>query len=372
MTIREEYNKAYRNYLRRFNNQLQQGFDIPKIERVKRPTRASINRLNRQTAPVLRSSAQRIFDFSEGISYRTKGLKRRYIEEIVKSNREYRADYPEYFKKTPDYSRFDKRPDKINLIISNWMQTIRKLNEPVDEHIAPFFLYQVSTRVLTSDINKIKLAFENILTPISTVLSTLHTAVQTTFTTIGAVYDEHVKPMFDAFKTGISEIVSTLLDGFNTYIAPVLQSLASEFSVVWTESIQPAINEIIKLVGNIATLVKDLWKTQLQPFINWLSSYVGPLVAPLIDGMGQAFLDLLSTVGKVVKGVTQALNGVLTFLDSIFPGDWEQCWEGVKETFTGIWTAFSGIAEGAMNAINTIFSPVSEWFGELFGEHVVL
>lgn len=159
MTIREEYNKAYRNYLRRFNNQLQQGFDIPKIERVKRPTRASINRLNRQTAPVLRSSAQRIFDFSEGISYRTKGLKRRYIEEIVKSNREYRADYPEYFKKTPDYSRFDKRPDKINLIISNWMQTIRKLNEPVDEHIAPFFLYQVSTRVLTSDINKIKLAW---------------------------------------------------------------------------------------------------------------------------------------------------------------------------------------------------------------------
>lgn len=58
MTIKEEYNKAYRNYLARIRRVMKEGYDtsIVKISRVKRPTRASIRRLEKQTTRQIRHS----------------------------------------------------------------------------------------------------------------------------------------------------------------------------------------------------------------------------------------------------------------------------------------------------------------------------
>lgn len=53
-TIREQYNKAYRNYLARVNRQVRVGYNVDVIQRVKNPTRASIRRLEQQTAKTIK------------------------------------------------------------------------------------------------------------------------------------------------------------------------------------------------------------------------------------------------------------------------------------------------------------------------------
>lgn len=53
-TIREQYNKAYRNYLARANRQVRVGYNVNVIQRVKNPTRASIRRLEQQTAKTIK------------------------------------------------------------------------------------------------------------------------------------------------------------------------------------------------------------------------------------------------------------------------------------------------------------------------------
>lgn len=53
-TIREQYNKAYRNYLARVNRQVRVGYNVNVIQRVKNPTRASIRRLEQQTAKTIK------------------------------------------------------------------------------------------------------------------------------------------------------------------------------------------------------------------------------------------------------------------------------------------------------------------------------
>lgn len=53
-TIREQYNKAYRNYLARVNRQVRVGYDVNVIQRVKNPTRASIRRLEKQNAKTIK------------------------------------------------------------------------------------------------------------------------------------------------------------------------------------------------------------------------------------------------------------------------------------------------------------------------------
>lgn len=194
---------------------------------------------------------------------------------------------------------------------------------------------------VTQNVDKIKTAFENILAPIRIVLDTIHQSVKGTFTKINAVYDEHIEPLFDSVAEGISDIVGTLLDGFNTYIAPVLKDLATEFDGTWKRHVQPALDGIIDLLGSVADLVKVLWKNILQPFINWVVKNIMPILAPIIKKLGDKFLDLLTAVSDVVKGITKVLKGLIDFLTGIFSSDWQKAFSGLKQVVSGFKTAFS-------------------------------
>lgn len=65
MTVKEQYNREYRNYLRRVNRAVKQGYIVGVIGRVKKPTRASINRLKHQTGEKIRAKSE-IVDIETG------------------------------------------------------------------------------------------------------------------------------------------------------------------------------------------------------------------------------------------------------------------------------------------------------------------
>lgn len=188
---------------------------------------------------------------------------------------------------------------------------------------------------VTQNVDKIKTAFENILAPIRIVLDTIHQSVKDTFTKINAAYDEHIAPFFDSISQGISDIVGTLLDGFNTYIAPVLQSLATDFDGTWKDSVQPTLDGILDLLGSVFDLLKVLWENLLQPFINWIAKNIMPLLAPIIKELGSDFLDLLSTVSNVIRGITKVLQGLIDFVTGVLSGDWEKALGGLGEIAEG-------------------------------------
>ena len=218
---------------------------------------------------------------------------------------------------------------------------------------------------VTQNVDKIKTALENILAPIRIVLDTIHQSVKGTFTKINAVYDKHIEPLFDSAAEGISDIVGTLLDGFNTYIAPVLKDLATEFDGTWKRHVQPALDGIIDLLGSVADLVKALWENILQPFINWVVKNIMPILAPIIKKLGDKFLDLLTVVSDVVKGITKVLKGLIDFLTGIFSGDWQKTFSGLKQVVSGFKTAFSAawkfikdnILSKALSHLEGSFSP---------------
>lgn len=205
------------------------------------------------------------------------------------------------------------------------------------------FVRDIANLVITpviQNVDKIKTAFENILSPIRIVLDTLHQAVKNTFTKINDVYDEHIAPFLDSLAQGISDVVGTFLDGFNTYIAPVLKDLATEFDGTWKRHVQPALDGIMDLLGSVFDLLKVLWENLLQPLINWIVDNIMPILAPIIESLGDKFLGLLTTVSDVIKGVTKILKGLIDFLTGVFSGDWEKAFGGLKEIVVGFKTAF--------------------------------
>lgn len=66
MTVKEQYKREYRNYLRRVNRAVKQGYVVDVVGRVKKPTRASINRLKQQTGEKIRTKSE-IVDVETGV-----------------------------------------------------------------------------------------------------------------------------------------------------------------------------------------------------------------------------------------------------------------------------------------------------------------
>ena len=88
MTILQEYRRERRNYMRRVNRQVKQGFMVNPIPIPKKPTRASINKLKAQTAKVIQESST-LVDLITGESYdktRSKKSKKK-RSDILKQNK---------------------------------------------------------------------------------------------------------------------------------------------------------------------------------------------------------------------------------------------------------------------------------------------
>lgn len=150
MTIKEQYKHEYRNYLRRVNRAVKQGYIVDVIGRVKKPTRASINRLKQMTGEKIRSKS-RIVDVETGeILKPIKNKKERLAQQrknvnILKADLQTVANTVENnipVQQIPIMSDNILPPtDSYEQIIDNWYQQVR---ESFYWYIAQFIEWQTN------------------------------------------------------------------------------------------------------------------------------------------------------------------------------------------------------------------------------------
>ena len=170
---------------------------------------------------------------------------------------------------------------------------------------------------ITQNTDKLKTTLKSVLSQVRVVFDTVHTSVVQTCEKLNQVYDEHLKPFFDSLSQGISEIIGTIADAYNLYIAPVLDYLAEKFSTVWAEHVQPALNGIADLLGKVFDNLKALWEIALVPLVEWIVNTIMPVLGPIIAGIGEIILDLLTVAGDVFKGISDILGGFLDFCTGV-------------------------------------------------------
>lgn len=92
-TIKQQYAQERRNYLRRVNRLTKQGYVVEVIPKVKKPTRASINRLKKQTGREMKFSPKtKLYDVETGEQITPTGSSHR--KRVEKMNQEFRKLTP--------------------------------------------------------------------------------------------------------------------------------------------------------------------------------------------------------------------------------------------------------------------------------------
>ena len=212
------------------------------------------------------------------------------------------------------------------------------------------------TRPFVENKDKLIEAIDNTLAPISILLQTLHQGIKDIFGKINQVYETNIHPMFQSFTDGISEIVSVFLDLYNECISPVLDKIAEKFEDSWKNHVYPAIAESIEFIGKVADLIKVLWEKVLQPFIKWVIQNIYPVIAPILEKVGEIVLNAFDMLSDVIGGILRALGGVIDFVVGVFTGDWKRAWQGIADIFGGIWDGIVGILRVPVNAIIDIIN----------------
>jgi len=203
----------------------------------------------------------------------------------------------------------------------------------------------------TENKDLIKQSISETLEPIQVVVETIASTVRQLVDGIMKLYDEYIHPLFVSIREGLSKLLKVLLEAYNEYIVPILDKLAKKFKEVMEGPVGDAIDSALKFLGKLVKAIQLLWEEVLLPFITWLIKTMVPILAPIIETIGNVFLNVFGAIAETISGVFDVLSGLIDFITGVFTGDWEKAWKGIKEIFAGIWKQLEAVVETIVNSI---------------------
>lgn len=190
----------------------------------------------------------------------------------------------------------------------------------------------------TENADGFKTALEGLLGGAATVLEGFKTAIDGAFDSLNAMYDAHIKPLFDSLTSGLSAVVNNFLTAWNTHIQPVIDRIGVKISELLTQYLLPFSNAVIRGVGLIADGLKAFWESFLQPIVDWIMTYAVPF---LVEGLGL----LLEFIIAGIKTIIEDFTAFMTFINDYVLEPWKKAWESAGDMFKAFWNMINRITD---------------------------
>lgn len=196
------------------------------------------------------------------------------------------------------------------------------------------------------------------------------------------LYDNNIKPLVEKLTNIISDLTNKILNMYNTYLAPTLQSIGKEFKNLVDTIINPLLNKLFLLAGNIITIITTLVSaiySILSPVLDWLLTSIGTNLSGTLKTLWEIIKIIIINISDYLTIIFDALIGISDFLINVFKGNWSSAWKSIQSTFKTLVSDFvkfgKDIITGLLNGIKTIGNSIKEWaeksiiepFKNLFG-----
>lgn len=160
-----------------------------------------------------------------------------------------------------------------------------------------------------------------------------------------------------------------------TEAATVATGIFSGALAFLTSPITIAIGAIAGIIA-IGALLYNNWDTlsaKASAFAAAISEKF-PWMASIVDAAG-------ATIGNICGGIKNIFGGITGFIKGVFAGDWAAAWQGIVDTFGGIFGAVGGLATAPLNlaigvlntaisGLNKISVTIPDWVPALGGKTI--
>lgn len=171
------------------------------------------------------------------------------------------------------------------------------------------------------------------ITILNSVMPILMTLIPIVMSVIAAIV-----PLIDMVLPVVTQLFNALVPVIMTVVNAVL------------ELIKP----ILKLIEPLVKLILAVLPPLMQVIMLIISAALVPLklafafLIPVLVGVVNTVVDFLI---PMIDSLTRIFQGLGEFISGVFAGNWSKAWNGVKNTFAGVFDAIVGIAKGSINAV---------------------
>ena len=268
-----------------------------------------------------------------------------------------------------------------------WDKVTGKISEVVNDESASSFISNLSGNLQTlagwiepnsSGIANFVIAFGLLrtLAPVAGIISSVLQSLQGLsglLPVLGGALAGVTAPMV-AWAAVIAVIGVALADlllhneEFRDKVGAAWDSLVQVLSDLWTSILQPILSSVIDtalsiyentikpIVEQIASIILTLWSDILQPLISWIINALGPSISDVANFILGVVEWVFDNVGGVIRGLLQAIQGIIDFVAGVFTGDWSRAWGGIVDIFAGLFNAIGSVVVSIMNAVITVIN----------------
>ena len=187
------------------------------------------------------------------------------------------------------------------------------------------------TKPFIDNQDAIRAALDGVFGIFAGVLGSIQTLVKSVVDQALAVYNEYISPLLQSIGNGLSRLVGTVLNLWNIYILPVLEDLGVKIQDLITNYVSPFMNNALTLIGKVFGLLQALWEGLLVPIADWLIRTLMPILAPVIQTIGNVIITTARNAFMVLNSLLTILGSIISFLTGVFKTDWLAVWESLKK-----------------------------------------
>lgn len=211
---------------------------------------------------------------------------------------------------------------------------------------------------------------EAVLPPLMEIVEAILPLFQTAIDLLTPIIDlvmNLITPIVSLTTDAVTPLVEIFADLINTILTPIIP-LFENLSTIIQDSLTPIFDALRPVIDNVLTALQPL----MEAFTGFINQILEPIM-PIIENVAELFSDVLGkqidAVTPLVEGLMDVFNGLMTFITGVFSGNWEQAWNGIVETFKGIFNLIPSFVESVINSaisvINGIISGINKITGKI-------
>jgi phage-related protein len=136
-------------------------------------------------------------------------------------------------------------------------------------------------------------------------------------------------------------------------LAQILQELGPELIQLGSELFPRLLNIVVQLTPVFADIIKVI--IELLPLLTILASLALDVIIPAMVALFATIDEVWPSIQAIITGAMNVIKGVVNTFLGIITGDWNRAWEGIKQTFGGIWEVLKNIVRLALIGIVDFF-----------------
>ena len=163
---------------------------------------------------------------------------------------------------------------------------------------------------------------------------------------------EKAKNVVENFKTGFSNIadaVSRTIQRIPENISSFVESaknVLEKFKTMFQNIFESARQTLTRFKSSAKNIVDKIVQTileiaqSLQPAFQLATSIVEPIIT-----------NFMTTIQNVIQNIRGIIGGLIDFITGVFTGNWKKAWEGVRDIFQNVFSAYANMAKMPLNAV---------------------